>query len=231
MKDGDEDDARLSGLIGKHARRHKAPQSLQAGVRTQLSLHELREKGAHGASSQGGWRHAIAARWRTAGISFAVGALCAALALPLARQAWHDRALVPQLVALHVRAMQDSGQELIAVASSDRHTVRPWFQGRLDYSPPVFDMASDGFVLLGGRVDKLRGDPVAALVYRRDRHLIDLFVRPGDGEKRAVQATSERGFNLVEWSDGAMRYVAVSDLEQRDLDYFAALWRERRQAQ
>jgi len=160
-----------------------------------------------------------------------VGVLCAALLLPLGRQTWHDRQLVPHMVALHVRAMQDSGQELIAVASSDRHTVRPWFQGRLDYSPPVFDLASDGFVLLGGRVDKLRGKPVAALVYRRDRHLIDLYVQPGDGDKRAAESMSERGFNLVQWSDGAMRYVAVSDVEPRDLEYFAALWRERRQAQ
>lgn len=222
MKANDEDDG-LSGLVGRHASRFRAPKSLHASIRTQLSLQELREDERRGAPVQG-WR-----RWRLAGLGFAAGVLCAALALPLAREAWLGWALVPQLVALHVRAMQ--AQTLVAVASSDRHTVRPWFQGRVDYAPPVFDLAADGFVLLGGRVDMLRGEAVAALVYRRDQHLIDLYVRPDDGSPRAPSAASERGFNLVQWSDGAMRYNAVSDLERRELEYFAALWRERRQAQ
>jgi len=231
MNPTDKDEGeQLSALIGRHASRHAAPQSLHASVRTQLSLNELREDGRRGAPGRGWLGRWTGARWwRSAGVGFAAGALCAALALPLARQAWHGWAVVPQLVALHVQALQ--GPELIAVASSDRHTVRPWFQGRIDYAPPVFDLASDGFVLAGGRVDKLRGEPVAALVYRRDLHVIDLYVQPGDGTLRAMSAQNERGFNLVQWSDGAMRYTAISDVERRELEYFAALWRERRQAQ
>lgn len=224
-----EDDEQLSALIGRHARRHQAPKSLHASVRTQLSLQELREDGRPAHPAPAWLRSLVAQRWRTAGLGFAAGLLCAALALPLARQAWHNWAEVPQLVTLHVQAMQ--GPQLVAVASSDRHTVRPWFQGRVDYAPPVFDLAANGFALSGGRVDQLRGQAVAALVYRRDLHVIDLYVLPGDGTPRALAATSERGFNLVQWSDGAMRYMAVSDVERRELEYFAALWRERRQTQ
>ena len=226
----EQDDKALSALIGRHASRHRAPASLHASVRTQLSLQELREADGRRGAPRGGWAARILTwRWGTAGLGFSLGVLCAALALPLARQAWHGWGLAPQLVALHVEAMRGPG--LIAVASSDRHTVRPWFQGRIDYAPPVFDLASDGFVLAGGRVDRLRGEPVAALVYRRDLHVIDLYVQPGDGTLRALSAQSERGSNLVQWSDGAMRYTAVSDVERRELEYFAALWRERRQAQ
>ncbi|MBS0343592.1 MAG: anti-sigma factor [Proteobacteria bacterium] len=225
----EQDDQALSALIGRHATRHKAPQSLHASVRTQLSLQELREDGRR-ARTHRGWLPRFAEwGWGTAGAGFAAGALCAALALPLARQAWQGWALVPQMVTLHVQAL--GGPGLIAVASSNRHTVRPWFQGRIDYAPPVFDLASDGFVLLGGRVDKVRGEATAALVYKRDLHVIDLYVQPGDGTVRAPSASSERGFNLVQWSDAGMRYTAVSDVEQRELDYFAVLWRERRQAQ
>lgn len=229
MKQEHDDDKALSALVGQHASRHKAPPSLQASVRTQLSLQELRESGQRRAGRRGWLPRLLAWGWGTAGLGFAAGALCAALALPLARQAWQGWAVVPQLVTLHVQAL--GGPGLIAVASSDRHTVRPWFQGRIDYAPPVFDFAADGFVLLGGRVDKVRGDATAALVYRRDLHVIDLYVQPGDGTVRAPSAASERGFNLLQWSDAGMRYTAVSDVEPRELDYFAALWRERRQAQ
>ncbi|SFL90391.1 anti-sigma factor [Variovorax sp. OV329] len=225
----DEEDEPLSTLIGRHASRHRAPKSLHASIRTQLSLQELREDARRAGPARSWLRRLLDARWRTAGLGFAAGLLCAALVLPLARQAWQGWAEAPQLVALHVRALQ--APQLVAVVSSDRHTVRPWFQGRIDYAPPVFDLASDGFVLLGGRADKLRGEAVAALVYKRDLHVIDLYVQPGDGTLRALSSASERGFNLVQWSDGAMRYTAVSDLERRELEYFAALWRERRQAQ
>lgn len=229
MKHEHDDDA-LSALLGRHASRHRAPPSLHASVRTQLSLQELREgERRRGTGLFGRLPRFMVRGWGMAGLGFAAGALCAALALPLARQAWHGWAVAPQLVALHVQALRGPG--LIAVASSDRHTVRPWFQGRIDYAPPVFDLASDGFVLLGGRVDTVRGESTAALVYRRDLHVIDLYVQPGDGTVRAPSAASERGFNLVQWSDGAMRYTAVSDVERRELDYFALLWRERRQAQ
>src|SRR5262249_11542726 len=108
------------------------------------------------------------------------------------------------------------------VPSSDRHTVKPWFAGKLDYSPEVVDLAAAGFPLAGGRLDYLDGKPVAALVYRAGRHSINLFTWPAGGERQPRgPATSDlRGFHLVHWSQGGMTYWAVSDLAAPQLAVF-----------
>jgi anti-sigma factor RsiW len=100
------------------------------------------------------------------------------------------------------------------VGSSDQHTVKPWFDGRLDYAPPVRDFTAQGFPLVGGRLDFLAGRPVAALIYRRDKHLIDVFVWPG-GRKSA--AASAEGYNVISWSAEGMNFRAVSDLNLTEL--------------
>jgi anti-sigma factor RsiW len=194
-------------------------------VRTQLALQAAREA-KHAAPRAPWWQRLRPAGWPTAAGGFAAGALCMALALPLAQSAWQSWGLQPQLVAHHVRALQTGA--LVDVASSDRHTVKPWFQGRIDYAPPVLDLADQGFALSGGRIEHLRGTPVATLAYLSDRHVIDLYVWPGDGATAAPRAGGERGFNLLRWSDGAMQYAAVSDVELHRLQRFAALWRQRR---
>lgn len=125
------------------------------------------------------------------------------------------------LVASHIRALQPG--HLIDVASSDRHTVRPWFAGRLDYAPPVRDLSAAGFTLLGGRQDYLDDRPVAALVYRRARHDIDLFIWPGTATRTPV-LTSLRGYNLVRWSGDGMQMRAVSDLDGAELLALAQAW-------
>jgi anti-sigma factor RsiW len=126
--------------------------------------------------------------------------------------------LTEELVASHVRSLQVD--HLADVASSDQHTVKPWFVGKLDFAPPVIDTAQLGFPLVGGRLDYLGGRNVAALVYRRNRHPINLYVWPGSGTPSAPQATQWQGYHLVRWSDGNMNYSAVSDLAESDLAQF-----------
>ena len=123
----------------------------------------------------------------------------------------------------HLRSLQTG--ELLAVESSDRHTVKPWFAGRLDFSPPVKDLADHGFALAGGRVDYLDGRPAAALVYRRRQHVVTLFVRPGGTDDLAPRTQSRQGYHVHHWTQGGLAFWAVSDLNEGELEDFAALVR------
>ena len=128
-----------------------------------------------------------------------------------------------ELVSSHIRALQPG--HLTDVLSSDQHTVKPWFDGRIDYAPPVKDFAAAGFPLIGGRLDYVSGRTVAVLAYRRDKHAIDLYVWPGDG---ASGPTSEarNGYNIMLWSQGGMQFRAVSDVERTELSAFTRLWQQ-----
>jgi anti-sigma factor RsiW len=108
---------------------------------------------------------------------------------------------------------------LTDVASSDQHTVKPWFTGKLDFAPRVVDLAGQGSPLVGGRLDYLEGHPAAAMVYQRRKHLINLFIWPAaDGGTDTIpKATSRHGFNVVSWRVMGIEYWAVSDLNAREL--------------
>jgi len=120
----------------------------------------------------------------------------------------------------HVRSL--IGAHLLDVPSTEQHTAKPWINGKLDYSPDVKDFATAGFPLIGGRVDYLDRRPVAALVYKRREHVINLFVWPSDSPVAAPEAAN--GFNLVTWNKAGMNYCAISDLNQTELRQFAGLY-------
>jgi anti-sigma factor RsiW len=148
------------------------------------------------------------------GLSGVFGAMAAALAVMVALPA--TGGLEAQLVADHVRSTL--ALHLVDVATSDRHTVKPWFAGKLDFAPPVADLAAQGFPLVGGRLDYLDGRVVAALVYRRDKHLINVFVRPKQtGLRLPVSAVSHEGYSLRRWTEGGLEFWAVTDAEPKEL--------------
>jgi anti-sigma factor RsiW len=159
--------------------------------------------------------------WGSLG-SFGVGAACAAV---LAFLVWApgEASLADQVVAGHIRALQPG--HLADIASTDRHTVKPWFDGRIDFAPPVKDLVADRFPLEGGRLDYLAGRPVAAMVYRRDRHVVDLFVWPADPGGPSPAFAQVQGYNVVHWTADGMTLWAVSDLEPGQLREFAEAWR------
>jgi anti-sigma factor RsiW len=127
--------------------------------------------------------------------------------------------MAQDVVAGHVRALM--GAHLFDVRSTDQHTVKPWFLGKLDFSPPVDDLAPDGFPLVGGRLDYLSGRSVAALVYQRRQHTINVFIWPvTDSNEAATDARTLRGFHVRHWTRGGMTFWAVSDLNDTELDQF-----------
>jgi anti-sigma factor RsiW len=134
-----------------------------------------------------------------------------------------DVFLTQELVASHVRS-QMLPSHRFDVASSDPHTVKPWFEGKLDFSPPVKDLVAEGFPLIGGRLDYLQGRSVAALVYQRRKHTINLFVWPSSpADEAAPKKETRQGFHILQWTKSGMTFCAVSDLNENELREFVRL--------
>jgi anti-sigma factor RsiW len=195
----------LSTQLRDGLTRHAAPPALRAAILAQrpaalASTRHRRPSWGHGAAFGAGM--AVAA------------AIATFIVLP------DKGGVVPDIVAAHIRALQPG--HLVDVASTDQHTVKPWFDGRLDYAPPVRDFAAQGFPLVGGRLDYLANRPIAALVYRRDKHLIDVFVWPGG---RAAADSTVQGYNVVGWTQDGMNFRAVSDLNATEFADFVGLMR------
>ncbi|WP_109124758.1 anti-sigma factor [Dyella sp. C11] len=127
-------------------------------------------------------------------------------------------AVMAEAISGHVRSLQ--GEHLMDVVSTDQHTVKPWFEGKLDFSPRVKDLAGEGFPLVGGRLDALEGHSVAALIYKRRLHVINLFQWPADGVPASQVVAQEHGYTVIRWTGDGLHYVAVSDVNEGDLKQF-----------
>ncbi len=126
-----------------------------------------------------------------------------------------------EVVSEHVRSLM--GRHLVDVESTDQHTVKPWFEGRLDFSPPVTDFAAQGYPLVGGRLDYIDHRTAAAIVYRRNKHMINVFVLPEPGADKPAAYYAENGFNVASWRKNGFAFYAVSDLNAAELAGLAAL--------
>lgn len=138
------------------------------------------------------------------------------------RRTTQNDLLAQNILSDHIRALM--GTHLLDVPSSDRHTVKPWFDGKLDFSPEVKDFAPQGFALIGGRLDYMADRTVAALVYQRRRHVINVFTWPSDASPAPQSHFSRNGYNMVHWSQGGMTYWAVSDIPVSELEQFENLY-------
>jgi anti-sigma factor RsiW len=154
--------------------------------------------------------------------AFAMGsAMSTALAACLVLFVVHtqeDQRIVGDVVSAHLRSLQ--GNHLIDVQSTDQHTVKPWFNGRLDVAPPVIDLTSQGFTLIGGRLDYIDGRPVAAIVYKRRAHVINLFVSQSVGSESGATMEKLQGFTVWSWAWSDLNFRAVSDINPEELQEF-----------
>jgi anti-sigma factor RsiW len=192
--------------------RYRAPDALRSRVLAALDAAPDAPPGRAGA-----WR-----RWSVAASGLALAAsLALFVAAPL-----RGPDLTDELVAGHVRSLL--ADHLTDVRTSDQHTVKPWFNGKLDFSPPVIDLTSAGFPLVGGRLDYMSGRVVAALVFKRREHVINVFIwpeaaggRPGSGP----EATLREGYHVLHWTEGGMTVWVVSDLSLPELQTFGEAFR------
>jgi len=192
---------------------HRAPDHLRHAIEAAIPSPAA-------ARSRSPWWQRLFGDWRLgAGASLA---FAASLALFIATGTGGDE-LQQELIAGHIRSLQ--ADHLTDVLSSNQHTVKPWFNGKLDVAPPVVDLASQGFPLTGGRLDYIDKHEAAALVYRRALHVINLFVWPAPGAAdRSPELFSHEGYNLLHWTRGESTFWAVSDLNAAELKEFQALY-------
>jgi len=133
----------------------------------------------------------------------------------------YETVLAAEIVDAHLRSLQPG--HLIDVVSTDQHTVKPWFDGKLDFSPPVQDFADQGFPLQGGRIDVIHGRAVAALVYGRRKHFVNVFVWPTDEKDAPPRSGSQQGYQWIEWRKAGMEFCAVSDAAPSALEQLQTL--------
>jgi anti-sigma factor RsiW len=158
--------------------------------------------------------------WIATGLALAAGVLLGFFAGQIRVRDASEQTLLAALTDSHVRSL--IGTHLTDVISSDQHTVRPWFEGKLDFAPSVADLSGQGFPLVGGRAEYINGRSVAALVYERRKHFINLFVWPGATGNQDVKGEKpQRGYNIVRWRAAGMNYSAVSEIAEEDLRKFA----------
>ena len=203
----------MDPLISTDATYHRAPDALRARIEASLA-ETVREQ-----------RRPVI--WRTFGV-LAACAASAAIAWIVATGFMgdsRDERIAREIVNAHVRSLM-APTHLADVTSSDRHTVKPWFTGKIDFAPPVADYADSGFTLTGGRLDYVDGRAAAAVTYKHRQHVVNLFVWPANGAAdREPMVHARQGFSLVGWTRAGLRYCVVSDASAPDLSVLAELVR------
>lgn len=195
---------RIDGL------RHSSPAGLEGRI---LALPELSRRPSGPGKRLPGWL-----------VPGLAGALAASLAMvALVNPVQQNSAFDDQLISSHVRSLQPG--HLTDVQTTDQHIVKPWFNGKIDFAPPVPELADQGFPLAGGRLDSLNGNTVAAIVYHRRLHTVNLFV--WRGRPKTTKSSVEQGFALAEWSEDGLNFAAISDIPSAELRQFEALYRSR----
>lgn len=199
----------LQQLIRERLPREETPPGLRARIET----------------SVGGLRRARPRpSWRALAASIALTAMVTGTSTWFMTGSQQPIMVADSLVSDHIRALM--APEPVDVVSSDRHTVKPWFNGRIPNSPRVVDLARENFPLIGGRVDVLGQTPVSTLVYRHAKHLISLTAVPAEGGFKLDRSPrSINGYNVVHWVENGVSYWAISDLEAKELEDFARLFR------
>jgi anti-sigma factor RsiW len=206
----------LHTAFGNGALYHEAPARLERRVRTAVRDARRSESGRSFALRRYSWSGAAAA-------AVLLVAIIVRGVLPTGPSAGDLTAR--EVVDDHLRSL--TANHLTDVLSSNQHTVKPWFDGRLNFTPPVQDLGADGFPLIGGRLDYLDNHPVAAVVYRRRQHIINLFISPVEHVVDTLPVTQVRGgYNIVHWTKSGMAYWAVSSVSGTELGRFAQLVRE-----
>jgi anti-sigma factor RsiW len=198
-------------VVARDATYHRASGDLRARIRADIAAEDRRE------APRRFWR------WGGIAAAFAVGALVSWNVALMRIPDGDEERIARDVQAAHVRSLLAEGH-LHDVASSDQHTVKPWFQGRIDFSPVVVDLAGAGYPLTGGRLDYVDGRPVAAITYGLRRHVVNVFAWPArGGTDAAPAATSRNGYSLVHWRHGGFEYWAISDAAAPEVLKLASL--------
>jgi anti-sigma factor RsiW len=214
----------VRNLLAAGALRERAPNRLRGRIEAMLDAEAPQTSVAPPSSAH--WplaAHILNARWASGALA---GALAASLLLIVATPQLTRTDMEDQLIQSHVRSLLVD--HVVDVQTSNRHVVKPWFNGKIDFAPQVPELAVEGFPLVGGRLDYIEDHEVAAIVYRRRLHTINLFVRPANTTSTPAAFSNRKdGYNLIRWADGGLEYWAVSDLDAKELELFHQLYRQR----
>ena len=205
---------RLQSLVKERAPRYGAPAHLRSKILASVRSAQPRSR----------VREWIPVGWfQFGGALAATVLLTSVITYNSILPSYTDR-IVDEVVATHVRALITN--HLTDVASSDQHTVKPWFNGKLDFSPPVIDLEAQGFPLVGGRIDYVNGRPIAALLYRHRQHWVSVFIWPDQhAVSSAPRSVSKRGYDITQWSADGLIFSVVSDVATKEQSKFVALLR------
>ncbi|MEI9999517.1 MAG: anti-sigma factor [Verrucomicrobiota bacterium] len=212
----------LATLVREEAPRFAAPPFLATRIRAQLRAQNPAldsPPAAENAPRLPWWLGAWI--YPALGVAVAVVALALVITFLVPRQ---PTEMAREAIADHVRSLQVS--HLLDVASTDQHTVKPWFAGKLDFAPQVIDLGPSGYPLIGGRLDVLCDRPVAAIIYQRRKHYINLFIWPAGHEPVGTLAYEAKGYHVLGWTKSGMNYLAVSELGVKELRDFTGMIRE-----